>query len=120
MTDPITIAAKAIAQIAFDEFVKVSPREATQANVSGTFDPVNGLRNKIRAKFQGNQRAEMAWALAEHDGSQTARAMLEIYLDDAMGADPDFAHEIRQAVQQIVTPENQIIEGNRTDNQTTG
>jgi hypothetical protein len=111
MFDPASIAAgitaNAIAKLAFDEFVKAGAGEAAKATFSGAIELVKGLRDKIRAKFQGNSRAEAALTAVEQSGSLTALTKLEVYLDDAMTEDEVFASEIRQVAQQIINIQNQ-------------
>ena len=83
MVDPATLAAGAIVKIAFDEFVKAGSREVAKKTVGSTIDLAKGLRDKIWAKFQGNQRAETALMQVEQDASQTALTKLEVYLNSA-------------------------------------
>lgn len=52
-----TLAAGAIAKLAFDEFVKSGAGEAAKRSVSGAVDLVKNLQGKIKAKFAGNERA---------------------------------------------------------------
>ena len=120
MVDPVTLAAGAIAKIAFDEFVKAGSGEAAKKTVGGAVDLVKSLRDKIRAKFQGDKKVETALAQLEQEGSQAALTKLEVYLDDAMTEDAVFAQDIRHVAQQIINIQNQNIEGDRTYNQTAG
>jgi transcriptional accessory protein Tex/SPT6 len=120
MLDPGTLAAGAIAKLAFDEFVKAGAGETAKKTVEVASNLVKSLRDKIRAKFQGDQKAETALAQVEQHGSPAALTKLEVYLDDAMAEDPTFADDIRQVAQQIIAIESQTIEGNRTYNQTAG
>jgi hypothetical protein len=109
MVDPATLAAGAITKIAFDEFVKSGAGEVAKKTVGGAIDLVKSLRDKIRAKFHGDKKAETALAQVTQDGSPAALTKLEVYLDDAMAEDPTFAHDIRQVVQQIVNIQSQSI-----------
>ncbi len=106
MLDPATIAASAIAKLAFDEFVKTSVGETAKAAIAGTVDLVKGLRDKIRAKFQGNARALGAIAEVEQ-GNSAALAKVGKYLDLEMDEAPEFAAEVRQMAQQIISIQNQ-------------
>lgn len=110
MIDPASIAAgitaNAIAKLAFDEFVKSGAGEAAKATFSGAIELVKGLRDKIRAKFQGNERALGAIAEVEQ-GNEAALKKVERYLDVEMLEDEAFASEIRQVAQQIVNIQNQ-------------
>jgi adenine-specific DNA methylase len=120
MVDPATLAAGAIAKIAFDEFVKSGAGEAAKQTVGGAIGLVKSLRDKIRAKFQGDKKAETALAQVEQDGSPAALTKLEVYLDDAMAEDTGFANDLRQIAQQIINIQNQNTEGDRTYHQTAG
>jgi hypothetical protein len=116
MVDPATLAAGAIAKIAFDEFVKSGAGEVAKKTVGGAIDLVKGLRDKIRDKFQGDKKAEKALAQVTQDGSSAALTKLEVYLDDAMAEDPTFAHDIRQVAQQIINIQNQSISTRQYNN----
>ncbi|MGK7894484.1 MAG: hypothetical protein AB4372_12870 [Xenococcus sp. (in: cyanobacteria)] len=116
MVEPATLAAGAIVKIAFDEFVKAGAGEVAKKTVDSTIDLAKGLRDKIWAKFQGNQRAETALMQVEQDASQTALTKLEVYLDDVMGEDPTFAHEIQQMAQHISNIRNQNISTSNQQN----
>lgn len=120
MVDPTMLAAGAIAKLAFDEFIKVGAGETAKKTIGEVIDLVKSLRDKIRAKFQGDQKAETALAQIEQDGSQAALTKLKVYLDDAMTEDTVFANELRLIAQQIINIQNQNIEGDRTYNQTSG
>lgn len=116
MVDPATLAAGAIAKVAFDEFVKAGAGEAAKQSVGGAIDLVKGLRDRIRAKFQGDKKAETALAQVEQDGSPGALTKLEVYLDDAMAEDALFAHDVQQIAQQIINIETQSISTRQYNN----
>jgi len=101
MVDPATLAAGAIAKLAFDEFIKSGSGELAKKSLGGAIELVKSLRDKIRAQFQGDKKAETALAQVEQEGSQAALTKLEVYLDDAMAEDAGFAYDIRQVAQQI-------------------
>jgi hypothetical protein len=64
--DPTTaIAASTIAQLAFNEFIKSGSGELAKKSLGVAIDLVKNLRDRIRAKFQGNGRAETALAEVE-------------------------------------------------------
>jgi small-conductance mechanosensitive channel len=107
MVDPATLAAGAIAKLAFDEFVKTGAGEAAKGAVGGAIELIKALQGKIRAKFHGDKKAETALAQVEQEGSQAALTKLEVYLDDAMAEDAAFADELRQVAQQIINIQNQ-------------
>ncbi len=117
MLDPTTLAAGAIVKLAFDEFVKAGAGETAKKTVGGALDLVKSLRDKIRAKFQGDKKAEAALSQVAQDGSQAALTKLEVYLDDAMTEDSTFAEEIRQVAQQIININNQSISSRQYINQ---
>ncbi len=102
-----TLAAGAIAKLAFDEFVKSSAGEAAKRSVSGAIELVKNLRGKIKAKFAGNDRAAAALAEVEQQGSEAALQKVSKYLDLEMDEDKTFATEIRQMAQQIINIQNQ-------------
>jgi hypothetical protein len=104
--DPTTLAAGAIAKIAFDEFIKSGAGEVAKKTVGGAIDLVKNLRDRIKAKFQGNERAEKAIAEVEQQGTPTALEKVAKYLDVEFDEDGAFADEIRQIAQQIINIQN--------------
>ena len=59
--DPVTtLAAGAITKLAFDEFIKSGSGELAKKSLGGAIGLVKNLRDKIRAKFQGDKKAETA------------------------------------------------------------
>jgi hypothetical protein len=107
MIDPASIAASAIAKIAFDEFVKSGAGEAAKKTVGGAVELVKTLRDRIKAKFQGNERATAALAEVERDGSEAALEKVVKYLDLEMDEEQGFADEVRQMAHQIINIQNQ-------------
>jgi hypothetical protein len=107
MIDPATIAAGAIAKIAFDEFVKAGAGEIAKKTVGGGVELVKALRDRIKAKFQGNERATAALAEMEQNGSEAALEKVGKYLDLEMDEEQEFADEVRQMAQQIINIQNQ-------------
>jgi hypothetical protein len=107
MIDPATIAAGAIAKLAFDEFVKAGAGEVAKKTVGGAVELVKALRDRIRAKFQGNERAMAALAEVERDGSEAALEKVGKYLDLEMDEEQGFADEVRQIAHQIINIQNQ-------------
>jgi hypothetical protein len=102
MIDPATIAAGAIAKIAFDEFVKAGAGEVAKKTVGGGVELVKALRDRIKAKFQENERATAAL-----DGSEAALEKVGKYLDLEMDEEQGFADEVRQMAHQIINIQNQ-------------
>ncbi len=107
MIDPVTIAAGAIAKIAFDEFVKSGAGEAAKKTVGGAVELVKTLRDRIKAKFQGNERATAALAEVEQNGSKAALEEMGEYLKLEMDEEKGFANEVRQIAHQIINIQNQ-------------
>lgn len=108
MMEPISsLAASAIVKLAFDEFVKSGAGEAAKRSVGGAIDLVKNLRTKIKARFQGDARAQKAIQAIEQEHSQPALIKLETYLDDVMQEDVAFASEIRQIAEKIINIQNQ-------------
>jgi hypothetical protein len=107
MIDPATIAAGAIAKIAFDEFVKSGAGEVAKKTMGGAVELVKALRDRIKAKFQGNERATAALAEVERDGSEAALEKVGKYLDLEMDEEQGFADEVRQMAHQIINIQNQ-------------
>jgi hypothetical protein len=106
--EPITaIAAAEIVKIAFQEFAKSGAGELAKKSVSGAIDLVKNLRDKIKAKFQGNERAEKALAEVEQQGNSAALDKVTKYLDLELDEDESFATEVRQIAQQIINIQNQ-------------
>lgn len=106
--EPITgLAAGAILKLAVDEAVKAGAGEVAKQSMTGAAGLAKQLWGKIKAKFQGDARAEKAIQAVEADQSQPAITKLETYLDDVMTEDPAFATEIRQMAQQIINIQNQ-------------
>ena len=106
--EPITaIAAAKIAEIAFQEFAKSGAGELAKKSVGGAIDLVKNLRDKIKAKFQGNERAEKALAEVEQNGDSAALDKVTKHLDLELDEDEAFATEVRQIAQQIINIQNQ-------------
>jgi phosphoribosylformylglycinamidine (FGAM) synthase PurS component len=110
MIDPATIAtiaASKIAKLAFDEFVKSSAGAAAKETVAGAVELIKTLRERIKAKFQGNERAIAALAEVEQHGSNAALEKVGKYLDLEMDEEQVFAEEVRQMAHQIINIQNQ-------------
>jgi hypothetical protein len=107
MIDPATIAASAITKLAFDEFVKAGAGAAAKETVAGAVELIKTLRERIKAKFQGNERATAALAEVEQTGSEAALEKVGKYLDLEMDEEQVFAEEVRQMSQQIINIQNQ-------------
>jgi Tfp pilus assembly protein PilN len=102
MVEPLAaMTTGAIAQLAFNEFVKSGAGELAKKSLSGAIDSVKELRKRIQARFKGNDRAETALAEFQQQGTNTALDKVTKYLDIEMAEDEVFATEIRQLAQQI-------------------
>ena len=111
MMEPVTtataIAAAKLVELAFNEFVKSGAGEIAKKTVGGAIDSVKNLRDKIKAKFQGNERAEKALAEVEKEGNSAALDKVTKYLDLELDEDEAFATEVRQIAQQIINIQKQ-------------
>ena len=112
------MAAGAIVQLAFNEFIKSSAGEAAKKLTGEALAKANDLRKAIWAKFKGSDRAETALAEVEKEGTTEALDKVTKLLDAEMSFEPEFATQIRQLAQQIINIEN--TSGDRTYNQTAG
>ena len=102
VTTTTAIAAAKFAELAFNEFIKSGSGEIAKKTVGGAIDLVKNLRDKIKAKFQGNERAEKALAEVEKEGNSAALDKVTKYLDLELVEDEAFATEVRQIAQQII------------------
>ncbi|UBF25000.1 hypothetical protein K9N68_25680 [Kovacikia minuta CCNUW1] len=96
-----TLAAGAIVQLAFNEFIKSSAGEAAKKLTGEALTKANELRKAIWAKFKGSDRAETALAEVEKEGTPEALDRVTKLLDAEMSFEPEFATQIRQLAQQI-------------------
>jgi hypothetical protein len=102
MTDPVTaITAGAIAQLAFNEFIKSSAGEAAKKLTGEALAKANELRQLIWAKFRGSDRAETALAEVEKEATPAALDKVTKLLDAEMALEPDFAAQIRQLAEEV-------------------
>ena len=97
----IELTATTIAALAFNEFIKSGAGELAKKSIGGGIEGVKKLRDFIKSKFAGNQRAEVAIAEIEQQGTEESLTKLTEYLDLEMDEDQAFATEIRQIAQQI-------------------
>jgi hypothetical protein len=99
MPDPITLVMAAV-EI-------VSKAGMSEVGKQGALELIEKFRSTIKARFQGDAKAEKAIQAIEQDGSQRALGKFRTYLDDAMEEDPTFASEIQHLAQQIINIQNQ-------------
>jgi len=102
----VTLTASAVAQLAFNEFIKSGAGELAKKSLSGAIDSVKSLREKIQARFKANDRAATALAEVQQQGTTVAMDKVTKYLDIEMLEDEVFATEIRQIAQQIINIQN--------------
>ncbi len=115
--EPTTLVAGTIAGLAFNEFIKSGAGELAKKSVGGAIDLLKNLRDRIQAKFRGNERAETALFEVEQQGTQAALEKVTKYLDIEMMEDEAFATEVRQIAQQIINIQNQNISTRQYNNQ---
>jgi phosphoribosylformylglycinamidine (FGAM) synthase PurS component len=75
--------------------------------VGGAVGLVKNLQARIKAKFQGNERAKAALNELEQNGSEAALEKVGKYLDLEMDEEQGFADEVRQMAHQIINIQNQ-------------
>ena len=109
MEPTTTLVAGTIAGLAFNEFIKSGAGELAKKSVGSAIDLLKKLRDRIQAKFRGNERAETALSEVEQQGTQAALEKVTKYLDIEMMEDEAFATEVRQIAQQIINIQNQNI-----------
>jgi hypothetical protein len=102
-----TIAAIEIVKLAFPEFVKSGAGEIAKKTVGGAVELIKALRDRIKAKFEGNERATAALAEVEQNGSEAALERVGKYLDLEMDEEQGFADEVRRIANQIINVQNQ-------------
>ncbi len=105
--DPLsTITASAIANLAFSEFIKSGAGEFAKKSIGGVINLVTNLRNQIRKRFEGNNRAQAALIDVEKRGNKASFEKVVRYLDLEMLEDDQFAISIRRTAQQIINYQN--------------
>lgn len=112
MTEPIT--AVTIAALAFNEFIKAGAGELAKKSISGGIENVKKLRDYLKSKFAGNERATGAIAQIEQQGTEAALTKFSKYLDLEMIEDEAFANNVRQLAQQIIN--HQTVENRQYNN----
>ena len=117
MEPTTTLVAGTIAGLAFNEFIKSGAGELAKKSVGSAIDLLKNLRDRIQAKFRGNERAETALSEVEQQGTQAALEKVTKYLDIEMMEDEAFATEVRQITQQIINIQNQNLSTLQYNNQ---
>lgn len=90
------LTASAIATLAFTKIFEKTIEKFTEAALT----KMDELRKKIWEKLRGDSRAETALAAVEQ-GNKAELKRVEIYLEDAMRFDPQFADEVQLLAQEI-------------------
>ena len=116
MEPTTTLVAGTIAGLAFNEFIKSGAGEVAKKSVGSAIDLLKNLRDRIQAKFRGNERAENALSEVEQQGTQAALEKFTKYLDIEMMEDEAFATEVRQIAQQIINIQNQNLSTRQYNN----
>jgi hypothetical protein len=116
MEPTTTLVAGTIAGLAFNEFIKSGAGELAKKSVGSAIDLLKNLRDRIQAKFRGNERAETALSEVEQQGTQAAIEKVTKYLDIEMMEDEAFATEVRQIAQQIINIQNQNLSTRQYNN----
>lgn len=101
------LTATTIAELAFNEIIKVGVGEVVKMSVGGIVDLSNRLRTKIQAKFKNNAQAEAALTEVEQQRNLVALEKVIEHLNIEMQQDRAFASEIREMAQQIINYHNQ-------------
>jgi flavin-dependent dehydrogenase len=92
---PAAIAALSASQFVITELSKGAASEAGKKLVVELWD-------KLKEKFEKNDKATKAMLTIEKEGSQKELNKLAVYIDDEMQDSPDFATELHQLVQKII------------------
>ena len=110
MLDPISgLATKTIIDLAFNEFTKAASSQIAKNTIDMASSLISALRQKIENKFRGNNKAEAALEDIKKNLSEKELKKLEVYLEDEMSDDPNFARELQNLA-------NQILQINRSSN----
>lgn len=101
-----TLAASAIAKLAFDEFIKSGAGELAKKSVGGTGNLVRALQERIRLKFESDEKAKTSLIEVKRQRTPESFNDLTKYLSMAMSRDEEFANEVQQIAQQIINVQN--------------
>jgi hypothetical protein len=102
-----TLTTGAIAQLAFNEFVKSGAGEAAKKSLGVAIEATKHLRSKIIARFRGNSQAKAAISEVEKRRDLDSLEKVVRYLDVEIKKDKVFAAELQQAAQKIMNLQNQ-------------
>ncbi|WP_016950459.1 hypothetical protein [Anabaena sp. PCC 7108] len=100
MADPVTLTAATIAGFAFSKFFESSVGKLGEKFTAAALAKMDELRKKIWDKLRGNSKAVTALTAIEQ-GSKADLTRLEVYLEDEMNDDPQFAEEVKKLAEEI-------------------
>ncbi|ABW32968.1 hypothetical protein [Acaryochloris marina] len=100
MTEPVTLTAAVIANLAFQEFLKSSAGEAAQQFTADALTLMGKLRQKIWDRLRGKHDAAGQALTQAEQGNQKAIETVATLLGVEM-LDEAFAGELRQIAQEI-------------------
>jgi hypothetical protein len=101
--EPITtLAASAIAKLAFDEFIKSGAGELAKKSVEGTGNLIKVLQEKIQLKFEDDEKAKTSLSKIKQQKTSESLDELTKYLNLAMAGDEAFANEVQKIAHQII------------------
>jgi hypothetical protein len=100
MADPVTLTAATIASFAFSKFFESSFGKLGEKFTESALVKMEELRRKIWDKLGSNSKAVTALRAIE-EGSKADLTRLEVYLEDEMKDDPQFAQEVKKLAEEI-------------------
>ncbi|ABW32544.1 hypothetical protein [Acaryochloris marina] len=115
MTEPITLSAAVIANLAFQEILKSSAGEVTKKFTADAIAKMSELRQKIWARLRGkSQKVDDALKNTEQ-GDSSALSTIAKNLDVVMDEDAEFASQV-QAIAQTINAGKILDQSNMTQN----
>lgn len=101
MAEPVTLTAAMIVTLAFTKFLESGAGELGKKFTETAITKMEQLRQKISEKLQGNRYAESALTAVQKERSERALGQLELYLQQEMDRDPQFAYEVKTLAEEI-------------------
>ncbi len=115
MTEPVTLTATVIVNLAFQEFLKSSAGEAAKQFTADAISKMSELRKKIWDRLRGkSQKVDDALKNAEQ-GDSSALSTIAKNLDVVMDEDAEFASQV-QAIAQTINAGKILDQSNMTQN----
>ena len=96
----MSLTAAIIIELAFKKFLETSAGELSKKFTVTAITKMDELRKIIWDKFTGDSRAENA-INAIKNGSTSEIPRLEVYLEDVMNDDPEFANRVQILAEEI-------------------